>query len=286
MSVNLSFIKLDGKVIDNYEKSLSGWKNKNVNFSDLHKVMSNSNIQFSSYSWRNGFKTVDNFSHDKTDCIILDLDDGLPISSFQRMFSKYQYILATTKSHQQDKKGIRCDRYRVIIPALNIHSNADIHFRALELIAPFSDKQVITKTSSFLGTSDCIIIRNDGKKFDMFKANELAENQLKEEEELARLKKSKQIDPDLRDARYGRLNAETILDMVTHEVMIEVLESVGYEVVKGKISLRDERTNSTKVYSNSVYDFGSGKSHNIFGLLMEYHGFTFPDAIRYVNNYI
>jgi len=284
--INLSFIKLKGKVTDNYTKTLKNWRNKDVNWYDLPKVMGNSNIQFSPYRWTNGAKTVKNFNHDKTNCIVLDIDDGLTISSFQNMFKKYKYLLATTKSHQQDKKGVTCDRYRVIIPAINIDCNADVHFRALELIAPFSDKQVLTKTSSFLGTSNCVVIRNDGKKFDMFKANELAKSQLIEESiELAR-KKAKHIDSDLRDTHYGRLDSETILEQVTYEVMCDVLESVGYEIIKGKISLRDERTSSCKVYDNSVFDFGSGDSHNVFGLLMKYHNMNFPQAIRYVNNFI
>lgn len=286
MSVNISFIKLKSKIIDDYESTLKGWKNKDVNWYDLHKVLGNSKIQFSPYKWRNGAKTSCNFSHANTDCIVLDIDDGLSISSFQYMFRKYKFILATTKSHQQEKKGVRCDRFRVIIPAINIDTDADVHFRALELLAPFSDVQVLTKTSSFLGTDDCIIIKNDGKKIDMFKSNELAKEQLEAEAEEIRKNKAKKIDKDIRDVHYGRLDADIVLEQVTHEVMCEVLESVGYEVSKGKITLRDERTPSCKIYDDSVFDFGSGESHNIFGLLMVYQGMTFPEAIRYVNNYI
>ena len=51
--INLSFIKLKGNVKDNYLDSLKGFRNKDVNWDDLHKVLGNSKIQFSPYMFRN-----------------------------------------------------------------------------------------------------------------------------------------------------------------------------------------------------------------------------------------
>jgi hypothetical protein len=48
--INLSYIKLKGKVIDNYTSTLKGWHNKMVNWEDMHKPMSDSSIQYSCYS--------------------------------------------------------------------------------------------------------------------------------------------------------------------------------------------------------------------------------------------
>lgn len=46
----------------------------------------------------------------------LDIDEGMTISEAQEALSMYQYILYTTKSHQKEKNGIVCDRFRIIIP--------------------------------------------------------------------------------------------------------------------------------------------------------------------------
>jgi hypothetical protein len=65
--------------------------------------------------------------------VVLDIDDGLSVYKFQKMFSQYKYILGSTKSHQRTKKGLICDRFRVILPAINIPSDNDIYFRTMEL---------------------------------------------------------------------------------------------------------------------------------------------------------
>jgi len=284
MSVNISFIKLKGKVTDNYTKTLKNWRNKDVSWYDLPKVMGNSNIQFSPYRWVNGAKTKTNFLLNKTNCLVLDVDDGLEIHQFQKMYKKYKYILATTKSHQRDKKGVVTDRYRVIIPAINIDDNADVHFRAVSLIAPFSDPQVLSYTASFLGTDDCIIIKNDGKSFDMFKANSLAREQLSEE---LRQREAKKIDKDLLDSHYGGLTLDALKEQLTFESVVDILESVGLEVIGNKLSLRDERTKSVKIYTDgSMYDFGDSKNYDIFQVLMDFNGMNFRSSMKYVQKFL
>jgi len=281
--INLSFIKLKGKVIDNYTSSLKNWRNKDVNWYDLEKVLGNSTIQFSPYKFRNGVKNKHNCIREKQDVIILDIDDGLPISEFQKMFKKYKYILGTTKSHQTEKKGIVCDRYRVIIPAINIPEDDDVYFRTIELLAPFSDEQVLTLSCAFLGNDNAIIIRSDGKLIDMFKASVLAEEQIKEE----RLeKKRKTIDKDLMPS-YGSNSAEMVKEQITYEIAIDILESLGIEVVGNKFSIRDERTKSIKIYKDGhCYDFGDGKAYDMFQVVMDREGISFPQAVRYCKNFI
>ncbi len=284
MSVNISFIKLKGKVTDNYTKTLKNWRNKDVNWYDLPKVMGNSNIQFSPYRWVNGAKTKTNFLLNRTNCLVLDIDDGLEIHQFQKMYKKYKYILATTKSHQRDKKGVVTDRYRVIIPAINIDDNADVHFRAVSLIAPFSDPQVLSYTASFLGTDDCIIIKNDGKSFDMFKANSLAREQLSEE---LRQREAKKIDKDLLDSHYRGLTLDALKEQLTFESVVDILESVGLEVIGNKLSLRDERTKSVKIYTDgSMYDFGDSKNYDIFQVLMDFNDMNFRSSMKYVQKFL
>jgi len=48
--------------------------------------------------------------------IAWDIDEGMSIPEMQEILSEYQYLLYTTKSHQKDKNGIICDRFRVVMP--------------------------------------------------------------------------------------------------------------------------------------------------------------------------
>ena len=118
--INISFIKLKGKVVDNYRLTKKNWCNKDVLWEDMVKVVSNSKIQYSMTAWRNGVKTPKNLDRSKQNAICLDVDDGLSIYEFQRMFKKYDYILATTKSHQKNKKGKILDRGRKVLTDNNL----------------------------------------------------------------------------------------------------------------------------------------------------------------------
>ena len=48
--------------------------------------------------------------------IAWDIDEGMSIHEMEAILSDYQYLLYTTKSHQKDKNGIICDRFRVVMP--------------------------------------------------------------------------------------------------------------------------------------------------------------------------
>jgi len=98
MIISISYIKLKGKIVDNYSSSKSGWLSKSVEWSRLKNVLSNSNIQFSPYTFRNGYKTDFNWSNDNQDLLIFDIDDELTIPECQKMFKKYSYLIGTTKS--------------------------------------------------------------------------------------------------------------------------------------------------------------------------------------------
>jgi len=48
--------------------------------------------------------------------IAWDIDEGMSVKEMEELLTPYQYLLYTTKSHNKDKNGIICDRFRVIIP--------------------------------------------------------------------------------------------------------------------------------------------------------------------------
>ena len=160
MTVNISYIKLKKNVTDEYNKTKKNWLNKDVEFDRLCNVLNNSKIQFSPYTFRNGFKTDFNWSNDKQDLLVFDIDDGLSLAEAQKMFKRYKYLIGTTKSHQVSKKSVICDRYRLCLPAINIPRDKDIYFRMLSLLVPFNDEQTEIGTGAFLGNDDAIIIYN------------------------------------------------------------------------------------------------------------------------------
>lgn len=74
-----------------------------------------SEYNYSAGTFKNGYRKADNYQN-YSDLIILDIDDGLTLNEAKDVFMQYDYIIATTKSHQKEKNGIICDRFRVILP--------------------------------------------------------------------------------------------------------------------------------------------------------------------------
>jgi hypothetical protein len=287
MTINISYKKVDGNVIDNYAKTLKGFRNKDVTWNNMRKVVCDSSIQYSCYAWNNGVKKSKQFDNSKQDCIILDIDDGLSISDIQGMFTRYKYLLATTKSHQQEKKGVICDRFRLILPAINIPRGTDVYFRTLEIMFPWNDKQTLTKTAAFLGNDNAIYIYNDGDIVDCEKGSILAEQIIKEE----RIdKKTNKIDTDLICCYGDRNNIHDIKEQLDIETIREILESLGVDFNSaGKCKLRhEENTHSAKIYpSGYIKDFGCNEiSGDIFHVLMKLENMSFGDAIRYVKGFV
>lgn len=284
MLVNLSYIKLKTNIIDTYTKSKKGWLNKDVEWDRLKNVLSSSKVQFSPYQFRNGVKTDFNWSNDKQDLLVFDVDDGLSLAECQKMFKRYKYLIGTTKSHQANKKGVVCDRYRLCIPAINIPREKEVYFKMLSLLVDFNDEQTEHGTGAFLGNDDAIIIYNEGKLLDCHKASLLAEQQIASE----KVEKAS-IDRDLIPNYGGNNTIELIKKELTFEIVVDVLESVGYEVKANKFRLRDEeRTDSATINYKSlvVKDFGSGWFGDIFSVLEEYQDMKLSEAIRYVSNYV
>lgn len=57
----------------------------------------------------------------KSDVLYADFDDGFSIEDFKALFSKYEYYITTSKSHQVLKHGKICDRFHAIFPIEEVH---------------------------------------------------------------------------------------------------------------------------------------------------------------------
>lgn len=83
----------------------------------FHKVIDlvKSDFNYSAGMFVDGHRKRDNYAN-YSDIIILDIDDGLSIDKASEIMKPFTHIIATTKSHQKEKNGIVCDRFRILLP--------------------------------------------------------------------------------------------------------------------------------------------------------------------------
>ena len=96
------------------------------------------------------------------DCIIFDIDGGMPITDAYRMFSCYDGLIATTKSHSEESH-----RYRVILSIKERTTcTATEYTEAMRLIMdtayPFLDKQCKDPARIYFGNSNAEFMTLDG----------------------------------------------------------------------------------------------------------------------------
>jgi len=113
-----SFVEVPKTDVKNITISISkditkGFKKKVVPFEILHEVVCNSSFNYSAGTFKRGHRKKDNYE-EKQNLVIIDVDSGMKLETAKLMFSNYKCLIATTKSHQKEKNGLTCDRYRII----------------------------------------------------------------------------------------------------------------------------------------------------------------------------
>lgn len=83
-------------------------------FYGLHVLLKGGKA-YSQYQFKDGYRLGKNNLGNAT-MICLDFDSGLSIEQAKTKFCKLQTLIITTKSHQIEKSGQKCDRFRVILP--------------------------------------------------------------------------------------------------------------------------------------------------------------------------
>lgn len=124
-----------------------------------------SKFNYSAGSFDKNYRNKSNYKN-YSDVLILDIDDGISTSEAKRIFEPFSYIIATTKSHQKDKNGKVCDRFRVIIPTdTPIRLNQDEYSQMMEEIYkdyPFVDKVCKDASRFYYPAKDSIIYTHEG----------------------------------------------------------------------------------------------------------------------------
>jgi len=75
-----------------------------------------SNILTNTWSpavFKDDYRNIENFI--STQVIGLDIDEGCSLEEAKEKFKDYKHLIGTTKSHQTEKHGVVCDRFRVIL---------------------------------------------------------------------------------------------------------------------------------------------------------------------------
>ena len=167
--INISYIVYDKPLKDNmWYTAQPFYENCDLDLNELKNLVVSDNVQISPYYYKYKQKCSYGWDNSKQNCLMFDIDDGKSISDVLEILDGYNMLLYTTKSHQKEKQGIICDRFRLVLPSDNIPKDEDTYFVMLELLRDLfdSDKQTETKSAGFLGNRGAYtFVRDDGKNF-------------------------------------------------------------------------------------------------------------------------
>lgn len=97
----------------NDEKNSHGFNKQEIKWDDLLDVVTMGKA-YAPAGFIDGHRKNENYLGD-TNVVFLDIDDGMTFIEAQTVFKDLQCFIFTTRSHQKDKKGKVCDRFRVAI---------------------------------------------------------------------------------------------------------------------------------------------------------------------------
>ena len=132
-----------------------------------------SEINYSPFQYRENYRKEDNSILTNANAIFLDFDDGLSIDKAKCIYSDLCYVLATTKSHQKEKNGKVCDRFRIVIPCeTNIHLCKEDYKELMnDIITTYGADRACKDISRFYyGYENAEVFYNFGELFDLDKA--------------------------------------------------------------------------------------------------------------------
>lgn len=111
-------------------------------------------------------RTIANLS--RIDLIVLDVDSGCSLEQAKAEFKNFKHIIATTRSHQKEKNGEVCDRFRVVL-FLDSPLFSDKDFKATWEVAqrrwPFIDGACKDSSRFFYPSPTIISINQAGTAY-------------------------------------------------------------------------------------------------------------------------
>ena len=188
-------------------------------FSDFAEILK-SEINYSPFQYSENYRKESNSLISHANAIIFDFDDGMSIDMAKDVFVDFSYILATTRSHQKDKNGKVCDRFRLVLPCetnlqVSIQQYKDL---MRELIERYGADPACKDVSRFyFGFKDSQIQFNFGRLFDI-------------QDELQKLNKKKQIRAEMlakkevKKVEFEGHKIDTLREISKTPAMLKVLK--------------------------------------------------------------
>ena len=102
-----------------------------------------------------------------------DLDEGMTLEEAKIVLSEYTHIIYTTKSHQKNKNGITCDRFRILMPTkTTFYVGAEQHKQMYENLSeilniPNYDIQTRNQGRLWYTNPEAMVYTNKGELLDV-----------------------------------------------------------------------------------------------------------------------
>jgi len=239
----------NGNVLVSYkaglnEKDPTGFKAYRLPF-DKVADMVQSAVQYSAVEFREGYRDAAH-AIPFSELIILDYDDGVTLSDAVEMFGRYVGIVATTRSHQKEKHGIVCDRFRVILPTLRPVKLDAVEYSKMmrDVINHYgTDKACKNMSRMYYGNPDAEVSFLDGSKlFDwepFYQAARDKEQERQRERERYKQQDAAELDAAELDKYVNNVMRKNYKPGARNNVLFWVarqLREAGYCDVAGKVA--------------------------------------------------
>lgn len=152
----------DKESIGDARKFWRGWRGKYVpSAGEVAQLITQYAI--SPCMWGGGIRKRDNFRY--AEWFGLDFDENVTLAKAQEMFEPYLHVIGTTKSHQKEKNGKVCDRFRVFLKfAHRCVGRDDYEETARYIIKEYgADKACKDAARLFWPCKDIVVCKSGGK---------------------------------------------------------------------------------------------------------------------------
>lgn len=104
--------------------------------------------------------------------LVLDVDEDISIKYVQSLLSDYEYLIHTTKSHQIEKNGKICDRFRILLPMSHTLKLSADDYKAFmanvqEWLPFLTDTATFQRSRKWATNANAQVITNSGKLLDV-----------------------------------------------------------------------------------------------------------------------
>lgn len=168
-------VNLEEPLLFSYSQDMAKdyYANDEITWKDFYKVItSDKGICYSAHAFKDGHRIKDKVI-EGFELAILDIDDGCTLDMAKLLFKEYTYLIATTRSHQVEKNGTKCDRFRIILPMkdrLELDSNQYSKFyKSMIEDLPIEVDEKVSDASRMFFSASGEYFYNDGDMFDATK---------------------------------------------------------------------------------------------------------------------